>query len=214
MPTWTARSIHSLLSAWRPSCSAWSLTSAMAPRIGLDARVLIPLEGEEVPVAEHRAEHAVDERRGVVGRQGTDERDGLGHRNRVGDVVAVQQLERADPQGVPVDRRHPAEGPALGVLSEQLVDAWAVLGDAADQGHRVEVARPLALRRGRLERRHGVLPPHLRGVEEVESTLARPGPRRHQAFTRPRYDESRVSTLTFSPWVMNNGTWIWCPVSS
>ena len=35
-----------------------------------------------------------------------------------------------------------------------------------------------------------------------------------QDFTRPRYDESRVSTLTFSPCVMNSGTWISWPVSS
>ena len=35
-----------------------------------------------------------------------------------------------------------------------------------------------------------------------------------QALTRPRYDESRVSTLTFSPVVMKSGTAIVWPVSS
>src|SRR5215212_2317466 len=213
MPTWTARSIHSLLSARRPNWVAWLLTSVMAPRLDRTAPVLTPLEGEKAPVAQHRAEHAVDERRGVVCGQATDQSDGLGHGHRVGNLVAVQQLERADAQGVPVDRRHPAQAPPLGVLSEQLVDALPVLGDAADEGDGVGVARALTLRRRRLQRRHGVLTPHLRGVEDVESALAGPGARRHQAFTRPRYDESRVSTLTRSPWVMNNGTWIWWPVS-
>src|SRR5262249_56593076 len=31
---------------------------------------------------------------------------------------------------------------------------------------------------------------------------------------RPRYSPVRVSTLIFSPVVMNNGTWIWTPVCS
>src|SRR3954467_6399685 len=186
----------------------------MAPRIGLTGPELTPLEGEELPVAQHRAQHAVDERRRVVGRQTADERNRLGDRHRVGDLICVEQLERADPQGVPIHCRHPVQAPPLGVLSEQLVDAPAVLGDTADQGHGVEIARALTLGRGRLERLHGVLPPHVRGVEDIERALAGPAARRHQAFTRPRYDESRVSTLTFSPWVMNSGTWISWPVSS
>ncbi len=52
----------------------------------------------------------------------------------------------------------------------------------------------------------------LLGLEQhLERAPARLGPCGHQP--RPRYSPDRVSTLIFSPVVMNSGTWISAPVS-
>ena len=59
--------------------------------------------------------------------------DGLVDDDRVGHVVAPQQLVDAHAQHGAVDGGHPLQRPALGVFGEQLVDPRAVAGDALDQ---------------------------------------------------------------------------------
>ena len=84
------------------------------------------------------AEQAVDEARRVVGRQLLGQLHRLADRDRVGDVVAPEQLvDRRSAAIVAVDRRHPVQRPALGVGRDQLVDPVAVRDDALDQRDRV-----------------------------------------------------------------------------
>src|SRR5262249_13068269 len=88
---------------------------------------------------------------------------------------------------------------------------------AALQAHADVAGGHLELRQAQL-REQGSEPPHeLNGRDLSGRRLARPTSPRHQApaaATRPRYSPVRVSTLTTSPSLRNNGTWTTAPVSS
>src|SRR5438093_1312043 len=72
------------------------------------------------------------------------------------------------------------------------------------------------VRDGRSKTAQAVVTPHVRLVQDVDGALAclRACSHGQAQLTRPRYRPSRVSTFSFSPVVMNSGTWIWAPVSS
>ena len=128
------------------------------------------------------AQDPVEEPWRVVRRQRLRELDRLRDRHRIVDLVVVEQLVHRDAGQIPVDHRHPLQGPALGVAGQQLVDAHGVAVHALDQLHRVgQVAglRLLEVGHVRGQDRGPRLAPQVSGVEHVEGPFPGLPARRH-----------------------------------
>ena len=136
---------------------------------------------------------------------------GLADRDRLRHVGAPQQFVAADPQDVPVHGGHPVQGPARGEFSTAARRSVPVRLDALDEldgvggDWRLGLDRPglstLSAGSRRISASNRMSSARLRALLRADTGSG-------LSARRPRYSPVRVSTLIFSPVVMNSGTWI------